>query len=196
MAAVVTSVQQENYSFSEVDGRGQRLIGQFNVSGLTVNATILQDALDEAAIPQYLEAATTDPNMVCVRRNAKMAGKSFQSAVVVTCEFVPAGDVITEGVVRGGTSLIQEQTQVDFAGNALAVSHTWPGGDPDFPGETQTQIGEVPVFRPLTTRTIQKVLATNTPEITSASWTNRVNSTDWGVASPGQWLCLSCFPER
>lgn len=182
----------EQLEASETEGNIDFLRRRFLATGAVGNdSTVLWEGLNAVGIPRANEWAPGNTNLVCVGRQVRLLQNSKHQLEVV-CEYRPIGSSQTNFIFSGGTSLAQASTQVDRFGNQIAVSHTWPGDDDDFPSKTHLQGLDMNVLQPQTTMQAVGQLQVAFPDYVSRLWTGSMNSAAWSGASPYQWMCTAC----
>ena len=97
---------------------------------------------------------------------------------------------------RGFESSVQEiQSETDFNGLTISVSHTFPETDKDYPGETRTQGASVQLRVPTTVYTRNLLAYTEYPEVYQAIL-GSVNAATWFGHPAGYVRCTSVRPVQ
>lgn len=188
-----------------VEDRGiiRNLSYTLNVSGVTdTDEGAIAQILNATSVPAVGESPENYSNLVCTKRVAKVVDGE-QSRGEVDLEFERKSEVafifwsglgVNSGslfVFSGGTSLVQDITQLNGYGNQVSVSHTFPSDDDDYPSETKTQGADVPVRTPRSTVTARGLLRTGYPDVIASAFTGYINSTWWAGKAPYTWQCSS-----
>lgn len=92
-------------------------------------------------------------------------------------------------------SLNQIQTGKDYIGFPINVTHTFPDSDPNYPGLTLTQGGQVAQFLPLVEITYRGIIQPASIVIEKFKYLGRVNATNWNHGPRGTWLCTGFNAE-
>lgn len=183
-------------SVVEEEGVVVSMTRQFMVTGLT--PTGLPTPMDQAlfltsGVPQHGNAAPGNTNLRVMRRSYEMV-RDTPSAGIVTVEYKTIADVANSFIFSGGSSIQQKQTDVDYYGNRIQLSWTYPSDYPDenLRGKVYTTAMNESVTVPHLTMTATGSLFVNYPNEISLRWINKVNSTFWAGAPAGYWLCTAC----
>ncbi len=169
---------------------------QFLVTELT--PTGLPTPNDQAlyltsGVPQHGDAAPGNTNLRVWQRTYTMA-QDTPTAAIIDVEYKTVADYANSFIFSGGSSIQQKQTDVDFFGNRIALSYTYPAGYPntELAGETLTPSIDETVTVPHLTMTATGSLYVDYPNQIALDWINTINSTVWAGAPPGYWLCTAC----
>lgn len=188
-------VKIEELEEVEEEGVVRSLIRNFLVTGLTATGlpTPLTQAKAASGIPQHGDAAPGNTNLVVYRRTARIVPNT-PTACYVTVEYKTVGDWENSFIFSGGTNLSDIQTDVDYFGNRISLSYTYPETYPDenLRGQVYTTAINESVKSPETVLTATGSLYVEYPNEISAEWVGRLNSTFWAGAPAGYWLCTSC----
>jgi len=150
------------------------------VTGGGTPIEIIQDALDEAGMPQTGQSLSAEyPRLCVISRRGKVVGKKRGAGHLVRVRIEYALDAPTLGYpIRGGASVAQIITPKDKNGNP--ISYTYKG---------VTKYRKVSVFAAEAFEVRKTVELTNKPEEVARKYINKVNSDTWCGAGPGKWLC-------
>ncbi len=190
----------------ERHGALRRLVREALVSfsGLDIPTdwTVLTEALDESALPQYGDHLTEDLSdnaydLELVERNVKSVEKNRVRVELVYENFAdleenlddPRGGYVT-GEVR--CNLQQKTSNLDINGNLVEVSHTYPSDDYNYPDETLVQGGQFQYYEPERTVFIRGIKQTRHPWLIAKAIIGRVNLNSFGGELPRYWLCTGC----
>lgn len=180
----------------EEEGVVRSLTRKFLVTGLnntnTDNRT-LDEALSDSNVPSSGDAAPGNTNLVCHRRTVRPVQDSPTKCYVI-CEYKTVADWANSFVFSGGSQTSQIQTDVDFYGNRIALSYTYPNDYPvtELRGEVYTTSINETVNQTFTTLTATGSLFVTYPNEISETWSNTVNSTFWAGAPAYYWRCSDC----
>lgn len=155
------------------------------------DATVMWACMQVPGLPNANDPAPGNPNLVCSGRQVRLLRKSKHQAEVI-CEYGPMADVGANFIFEGGTSLAQASTQVDKFGNQIALAHTWPENDDDFPSKTHLQGLDMNVLQPQTTLVASGPLPVAFPHWVTRQWVGSVNGTVWAGNDPYEWMCTRC----
>lgn len=185
-------------SLQERHGIIVRLERGFFVKGLTnTDYKVLMSALEHLGIPQAGTFLGSEaPNLIVTERTPVVKDKGDVEVTVVYEHFLNEGQRFDDplgGVFCGEvrTNLQQVTTNKDGSGELITVQHTYPEGDANFPGETKQQTGEIQVFVPQRTFTVQGLKNVYAPWLISWSIIGKVNLNPWSGAEARKWLCTS-----
>lgn len=172
------------------------LTRQYLVTNLDNNnedSRTLVEALAKAGVPQHGDRAPGNTNLAVHRQSVTMAQDSPTKAIV-TIEYKTVGDYRNSFIFSGGTNLNQTQTDVDYFGNRISLSYTYPNDYPDenLRGQVYTTAINESVMVPHTTLQATGSLFVDYPNDISRAWAGSVNSTFWAGAPAGYWLCTAC----
>ncbi len=173
------------------------------VTGLaTQDFGVLMEALDDAGVPQAGDSLPGFDNLVLVKRAPRVFDQANPSKVEIDLEYrakgggawrlLPRQDGSGNDlgfVWRGDTTLQQDRSRVNFFGEEIVVSHTYPSSDIELGGQTINQTGVINVQRPKTTLSNAGVIQASYPDNISRFWTGTVNAAFWAGNPPGTWLC-------
>ena len=193
MATLVSDWTITELEQVEEEGVTRSLVRRFLAEGLnntnTDNRT-LDEALAVSGVPVSGDKAPGNTNLVCHRRTVRPVTGSPTKAEI-TCEYKTVADWANSFIFSGGTSVNQTTTDVDFYGNRISLSYTYPGDYPvkELQDETYTTSINESVFTPETTLTATGSLYVNYPNEISQTWAGSVNSTFWAGA-PGVVLAV------
>jgi hypothetical protein len=109
-------------------------------------------------------------------------------------EYGTVADFANTFIFSGGASLQQKQTDVDYYGNRISLSYTYPNDYPneELRGQVYTTAINETVSVPHLTMTATGSLYVEYPNEIALTWLNKVNSTFWAGAPPYYWLCTAC----
>ena len=179
-------------SMHEEDGVVVALVREGLVSGLTnTDHQILQSALDTSGVPLVNTSPTGMSNLKLQSRTAELV-PGDNTKVVVRLSYVNAGRTGYNFVFRGGTSLNQVRANVDYFGNQVYTTHTYPADHPTKPSETEVLGGEFTALAPQSTYSAEGIIQTYYPDAIVRSWVGYVNDDYWNGDQPGTWLCTHC----
>jgi len=176
------------------------------VSGLTGTTwEPMYAALDAAGLPtwgDYLDGSRA-VHLALVDRDVQMVDRDTARVTLVYSKFNDEGQrlfyetgTISDRNVSGKmqASVTQKRTNLYREGGTgaeqlITVAHTYPATDPDYPGKTITQTGEVDVFIPQRNFTVHGLRATNSPWAIANALVGAVNDAVWLGAAKHQWMC-------
>lgn len=166
------------------------------------NAEVLLDALEAAGVPASgFELSGKFAGMILTERNPRLVDKS---TVDVRCTYsLPlnnqeiGGRVNLYGTARCSVAQKTTNFYVPYGGSIqplqsaqqITVEHTYPADDPDFPGRTVIQGGEVTVFVPEANYYFEGFLNTYNPWASVAVVLGKINSGIWLSQAPLCWMC-------
>lgn len=187
--ATIDIVQQ--LDLQEDRGAIVRLTRRCIVTGLTeTDPQILTTALATSGIPAEGSTPTGFDNLICVRRDARLAD-GFKTVVWVDCQYVSKAEARRDFIAEGSISLVQIETQLDRRGRQITVEHTYPADDPDFPSETKTQGGNISVFTSRPALQFVGLMQHDNPQSLEQNWASRLNSKTWYNGLANFWMCTS-----
>lgn len=160
------------------------------VSGLlntNTDARTLQEALDESGVPAFNTSPTGFTNLLLTKRIVRQIQNSPTSAEVIL-EYESKADAGLNYTFRGSSSVQSVQTEKDIAGFPITVQHSYPANDPDFPGETKTQVVPITFLQPQTTFIATGLESNDNPHILASQWQGYINSVEWAGAGASAWL--------
>lgn len=165
----------------------------YNLSNTNGDRRTLDEALATSGIPVLGNTAPGNTNLALYRRTPRPLPDS-PTKVEIKCEYKTVADYENSFIFSGGTSLSQVQTDVDYYGNPIQLSYTYPANYyiPALAGETISERMNETVFVPRTVLTATGSLYVNYPDEISQGWAWHVNSTAWANKPAGYWLCTSC----
>lgn len=180
---------------AERHGVVTRVVRLVRVVGLTDDDhQTLFSALTAAGVPSSGASLEGASNLTLVERNPKVVNKG---TVDVTLVYEHARNNQALHTPHFGTlvyeiraSVSQVKSNTDNGGSPISLSHTYPLTDPDYPGETKTQGGEIEFFQPQTLMTVRGILTTNYPWLLERHIIGAVNESDWSGRGPREWLCV------
>ena len=173
------------------------LTREYLVTGLTNtygDPRTLQEALNEAGVPQLGASAPGNTNLKVWSRDVRPETDSPTKAVIIV-QYKTVADYANSFIFSIGSSIQQTQTDVDRLGNRISLSYTYPGDyepNPDLAGKTFTTAINESVTVPHMTLTATGSLYVDYPNQIALEWLNTVNSTYWAGAPAGYWLCTNC----
>lgn len=154
----------------------------------------LQEALNQAGVPQLGHSPTGNANLKVWSREVRMEpGCTTKASVII--QYKTVADYANSFIFSGGSSIQQKQTDVDRLGNRISLSYTYPGDyepNPDLAGTTFSTAINESVTVPHLTMTATGSLYVDYPNQIALEWINTVNSTYWAGAPPYYWLCTAC----
>ena len=158
----------------------------------------LWEALAVSGVPVQGDRAAGNTNLVLHRRTVSPIQSSPTQARIV-CEYKTIADWTNSFIFSGGTTMEQTQTDVDYYGNRIALSYTYPNDYPDenLRGEIYTTAINESVMVPGMTLTATGSLYVNYPNEIALQWLGHCNDTFWAGAPAYSWLCIGCdFTSR
>jgi hypothetical protein len=194
----------DDLSLQEEGGVIQSLTRRALVVGLSSKGwSTLTEALAEAGVPaanSYLDEASY-PHLQLIRRDARVVDVDKAEALLTyekasgptqdlgSLEY--SGTPTLSRPVAGvmSTSIVQKTTNKDANGNLITVSHTWPDDDPNYPGETHTQTGEINVYLAQKTLTVSGFRTTVEPWVFNKRLVGFVNNGNFYGESSRSWMC-------
>lgn len=201
----------DDLAIREEGGVIQSVTRKALVSGLSSsNWEILTDALDEAGIPSansYLDKSNY-PHLQLVRRDARVIDVDKAEVILVyEKDTGPTQDLGSLGYsgtpelqrpVAGkmSASIEQKTTNKDANGDLITVSHTWDISDPDYPTETDTQTGEIDIFVPQKTLTIDGFRTTIEPWVFAERLVGKLNNGTFYGGPSRTWMCTEVGFEK
>lgn len=203
--ATVTLDLIQDVSCREEYGFITGLTRMARVEGLNgSDSSILAAALAASGMPAIGDEAPGNSNLILIRRSPKIMEGS-PDKVDVQLEYIVrtragftywSGLGINSGSLftwSGGTNLSQATTILDRHGNQVSVSHTFSESDPnpDYAGQTLSQVPELNVSIPHSTVTGQGLLRASYPDAIAKAFTGYINSNWWAGEAPYTWQCVS-----
>jgi hypothetical protein len=183
----------------ELDGMIVRLVRSLRVTGLaSTDYEAVFEALAEVGVPVFgVGAGTGAPNLVLRKRSVKAVDENTVDVILEYEHALNEGqdfDGPFFGVTFGETeaSLNQVTTNLDFNGDTFFVEHEYPLTDPDFPGETKEQGGEIDWLQPQMTLKFSGIRFTNSPGALARAMLGKTNDATWNGGDTGHWLCTAC----
>lgn len=188
-----------NLSSREHDGVVIKLVRRVLVTG--ANATgdyrALSNALTATGIPAVGTLLTGYPNLVLRDREMQPAAEDDNQAVYVDLYYehslndgqsasAPPFGVI---LVESQCSLAQKTSNVDIDGEPIILQYTYPVDDPDYPGQTKIQGGEVNYLEPQPTRKISVLKQTLTPWLVEDTIAGAINDATFMGKRAATWMC-------
>lgn len=182
----------------ERHGTAVRVVMRYRVIGLTdASYLALFSALDESDIPNVGSKLPGAPHLTLAERNPKLVD-SDQGTVDVDLVYEPfddEGQNIDDppyGVLTGSVraSVQQLTTNLDKDGNTITTTHTWPSDDPDWPGRTDVQGGQVQAFIPQKTFAIQGIRKLQRPWIMANAIIGTINIGSFAGGNAHEWMCV------
>ena len=180
------------------EGAWTRLTRRYQVTGLTdTDFTIIMSAAGASGIPAAGTSPTGYSNLVLSDHKITLLPDKT-TAAYVDCIYVARAEEETKFTFYIGASLTQVETEKDIHGNLIQVSYTYPA---DYPyatylqSQTVTTGAKVTVMQPELTLVAVGTLQRDFPHYEAAQWIYRTNSTAWGGASAGRWLCADVQSE-
>jgi len=181
-------------------------VRQATVMGLTgTDWSVMYDVLDDAGIPPKGSYLDNDrgSHLHLVTRNVKMIDKDKAHVTLTYGPFNDRGqrlfyDFTTilgrnisgkmqASVAQKATNLFRE------AGTGteelIVLEHTYPTDDPDYSDRTISQTGQVDVYIPQRTFTIEGVKETNAPWNVAENLIGAVNKNSWLGQPMHTWMC-------
>lgn len=178
-----------------------RLTRRARVVGLSdIDYNVLWDALQGAGIPAVGSNLAGDNFVDLVltkRRVSLLESDPTKADVDLTYEHILNEgqdiDAPPHGLLLGKISCAINQTtsNLDKDGDPISVQYMFPADDPDFPGQTQIQGGEIQYFQPQVTAKYVGIMTTDTPWNIARGLVGKLNSVQWSLADPGEWMCTS-----
>ena len=177
-------------------GRNEEVTRVAHITGLTSTdaAGIVAEMLSATGLPASGSTITVGSDTLYLVQLIPVLTRDQQTSGEVRLVYrrrelssdAPGGTVPT---LQGGAALKQVTTQLDANGDPITVEHTWPADDPDFPGETHVQGGEIQVDAAMSELVGTIVVQTASPGAIADSWVNYVNSNNWQNGEPRTWKC-------
>jgi hypothetical protein len=150
----------------------------------------LLEVLAHEEVPRFGSVPEDYPGLQLVRHH--ITNDERTGLFLLTCDYVRAGEANISFKFSGRGSLSAVQSEKDAYGNQIVVAHTWPGTDPDFPGVTQYQGGEISVMLPVTSLNCAGLLQTDSPLMWQNLLLGAVNAFPWASRPAGTWLVTDC----
>lgn len=204
MAAVAKIDKIETLETIERHGVLERVVRLAHISGLSgVDWQVLREALAQEDIPQYgsrLVETGVGAEMILADRHVKMTDVD-KAEIELVYENGFRVDTMEDNIddpffgSLGGEvrcSVQQKRSNLDYDGNQVTVSHTYPETDVNFPGETIEQGGEFDFYDPQRSFAIHGIKQTNTPWLIANYIVGSVNSVEFSGEPPRYWLCVAC----
>lgn len=180
----------------ELDGAIIRLVTRSRVIELSdTSLEVLNSALAAAGIPAAGSSLTGYPNLILKERNTTLVDQSTVDVDLVYEPFYEDQDLdipITSVLSTSARANVQQiTTNLDKDGNTITVEHTYPFDDPNFPGETIEQGGEIQVFVPQRTISVRGVKDTTRPWLITNSIIGKINNAPWMGEGLHEWMCVT-----
>jgi len=197
MAASAKIQRTDLLEAQERHGAIVRLVMRSRVVDLTdTTYETLMTALDVSGIPAAGSTLTGAPNLILTERNPKLVNKGVVDVDLVYEHFMNEGqdlDTPLGGLSTGRISANVQQVTSNLDGDdvPITVEHTYPATDPDWPGETKTQGGEIQYYQPQRTIFLQGIKDTFRPWVIANSIIGKVNSTTWSGEGRHEWMCTN-----
>ena len=180
---------------AEDRGAYVRMTRRCVVTGLTeTDPQILSTALGVSGVPIVGSSPTGFANLVCVRREARLAD-NCKTVVWIDCHYVSQAEARINPIAEGGTSVLQIETQTDRNRRQITVEHEFPADDPDYGtasdwgGEPIVQGGSISVFTTRPALSFTFLMAHDNPVSLSQNWASRINWRTWYNGGPLFWMC-------
>lgn len=176
------------------------------VLGLTgVDWTVLYNVLDAAGLPQWGSYLDIDRgrHLALIDRDVRMVDKDKAEVELTYGQFNDRGQrlfydsgVVAARTVAGKmqTSVVQKRTNLYRPGGTgdeelITLEHTYPVDDPDYAEQTVTQTGEVDVYLPQRTFTVEGIKQTSAPWNIAERLVGAVNRGVWLGMPAHTWMC-------
>lgn len=182
------------------------------VTGLEgVDFSVMYDALEAAGIPEAnakLDNTGSSAGLRVRERSVKMVdkgtaevlirygllndeGQSFSAGGFESAVFnVPAlSGRMSCSVQQTTTNLYEDPDDDDGIKRTIILQHTWPLSDPDYPGKTVQQSGEIQVFVPQKTYVVEGYAHYYSPNTIADSVIGCVNDRKWLSGDENTWMC-------
>lgn len=188
---------------SERFGIIEKLVRRARVIDLeSTDYTVLMAALAAAGVPAAGARLSGAPNVVLKERVVRLVQEDKTKCDVdltygLIADQGQSIDAPPYGILVGKatTTMSQTTTNLDRDGNTIVLSHTYPSDDPDFPGQTIEEGGEIQVQVPQDALSYQGIKTTFFPWLIRSSIKGRVNASAFAGGEPGQWLCTTADYE-
>jgi len=186
----------------DIGGITETVFTALDTAGFTVGS-ILPDHENLVLTGRKADIHEGDPRVYIVALTYEKFGNEGQSI-----------DAPVHGglFIRSQTSLQQVMTNrypdvypsdPSMAGKQIEVKHTFPDGtatykgadgetlpaDPDFPGQEKIQGGEISIYEPQETITVDGILAVDAPWAVTEAMVGFVNSVPWMGQDARKWMC-------
>lgn len=184
----------------EKDGVVTRVVRRARVTGLTsTDYLVLMSALTDAGLPVYNDPLPGAANLVLRSRTPKIVDGDTGTVDVDLVYEMPRGTGQSFSAPHFGLLLGEVQSTVnqvksntDSGGRTITVEHTYPDEDPDFPGETKVQGGEIEFFQPQSRLILKGVIATTNPWLVERYIVGKINDAAWAGRGSEEWMCTGC----
>ena len=102
-----------------------------------------------------------------------------------------SGEPIMKAPVAGSMacSIQQVTTNKDANGALIVLSHTYPGDDLNFPGETRQQTGEITIYQPNRVISVQGYREIDNPWVLLEKVVGKLNNGTWHGQPSRTWMC-------
>lgn len=190
MATTHTDTTPETLELIEDRGAAVFLRRRFVVEGLlntNTDARTLQEALDESAVPNFNTSPAGFTNLLLTKRTVTAMTASPDIAEVI-CEYESKAEAGLNYIFRGSSSVQSVQTEKDIGGFPITVQHSYPANDPEFPGETKTQVVPITFQQPQLTLIASAIESTDLPAALAGGWQGYINSLEWFGGGASSWL--------
>jgi len=165
------------------------------VSGLAgeTDYSILFSALTAAGLPAEGSLLGKD-GLVLTERNPTVIDKDKCEVILKYENYYNEGQDFDSPPVgafvgEARASIQQVTTNKDQNGALIEVSHTYPDDDPNYPGETKTQTGEIQVFVPQRSFSVKGIKLTQSPWLIVDNIIGKLNSAAWSQWPARYWIC-------
>jgi hypothetical protein len=192
----------DTLSAEELNGSIVRLVRRARVSGLVnTDYQVLFTALSQGGIPAAGSTPTGATNLILKTRNATLVDGEPGVVDVDLIYETPTAPGVRQNIdfPYGGlllgearASISQVKTNKDEYGDPITLEHTYPDDEPDFPGETRRQGGEIEYFQASTVVTYRGIKTTRYPWMVESALVGKVNANGWGGRGAREWLCTAC----
>lgn len=182
-----------------------RVLRGYTVTGLTRdNWSATDEAVGQVGVPRYGDRLDPTPgsagySMICHERQVKLLDKGT-AQITITYENAFMVDNMEDsfdspfmGSMGGSVrcNVNQKTSNLDGSNNQIILYHTYPLSDPNFPGETKAQGGEITYFAPQRSFSIHGIKVTSAPWAIANNITGRVNFRPFSGEYPRRWLCTA-----
>jgi len=212
MTPIVSINHVSTLSMTERNGVITGLTRLAVVTGLvSVDYSVLMGALEQAGIPAAGSglAGTGFSDLVLVQRNPRVANDDSGRVDVelvygLVIDNQNLSDTSGTGrMIFAKSRASAQQTTTNFYRvngqgdpQQILVQHTFPADDPDYPGQTIQQGGEIKVMLPETNIHFEGYVNTYNPSIIRDALVGTINAVVWSNHAPGEWMCMEVGYER
>lgn len=211
MAVQVKIDHIDTLSMNEVNGAVTEVVRRAIVTGMIqTDYTILQASLNQVGIPEYGDSLDGDgfEGLILTERNPRVQNDDAGTVLVDLVYKSSLGNqelgrtnVLGRGSIygTGRASVVQKTTNfyVPYGGSVqpvqaaeqITVEHTFPNDDPDFPGQTITQGGEVSVYVPEANFAFEAFINVSNPWGTVAAVLGKINNGLFLSQPAYTWMC-------